>query len=254
MTATADGLFPADNLYVDINKDGIPELPIGRLPAVTNAELQIMVNKIIAYEAGSATARKFIEMVAEKPDSLGNFPADSDTVAALIPSQFTVDKIYLGPAPLLTKAQARTRIFNGINSGAWMLNYIGHGGYNLLSNSSLLKIGDEALMTNAGQYPILTAFTCLAGGFALPGYETFSEVMMQKNDGGVIAAWSPTGLSVNKEAVILNQHLFEALFNEHINILGNAILRSILQYQAERNLPFVVQTYNLLGDPALELN
>src|SRR5262249_50272186 len=40
----------SDNPYADLDGDGIPELAIGRLTARTPAELQVMLNKILAYE------------------------------------------------------------------------------------------------------------------------------------------------------------------------------------------------------------
>lgn len=43
----------SDGYYSDLDSDGIPEIPIGRLPAQTNDELDTCVDKIIRYEQGS---------------------------------------------------------------------------------------------------------------------------------------------------------------------------------------------------------
>ncbi|MCO6045717.1 C25 family cysteine peptidase [Aeoliella sp. ICT_H6.2] len=42
--------FYSDSMWGDRNGDGMPEVPVGRLPARTLAELDVMTRKIIAYE------------------------------------------------------------------------------------------------------------------------------------------------------------------------------------------------------------
>ncbi|MGB3713795.1 MAG: C25 family cysteine peptidase [Candidatus Promineifilaceae bacterium] len=50
------GEAAADNQYVDIDGDDMADMMLGRLPARNSAELAIMVDKILAYEAGPITA------------------------------------------------------------------------------------------------------------------------------------------------------------------------------------------------------
>ena len=48
--STQSELFAADPLFSDLNGDGLPEFPVGRIPASTPAQLEVVINKIIAYE------------------------------------------------------------------------------------------------------------------------------------------------------------------------------------------------------------
>jgi len=69
-------------------------------------------------------------------------------------------------------------------------------------------------------------------------------------DGGALAVWSPTGLSVNNLARQLGEELYTGMFVEGELVLGDIILRAYEGY-ADRNGPvFMLYIYNLLGDPA----
>jgi hypothetical protein len=48
--------YAADPLWGDLDGDGIPEIPVGRLPARTRAEADLAVKKILAYEAAPVAA------------------------------------------------------------------------------------------------------------------------------------------------------------------------------------------------------
>ena len=52
LTGTTSGLFAADNAFGDAvpGDNGAPEIAIGRIPALTSAELDIYIDKVIAYE------------------------------------------------------------------------------------------------------------------------------------------------------------------------------------------------------------
>jgi len=99
---------------------------------------------------------------------------------------------------------------------------------------------------------IMTAFTCLAGQFAIPGYETLGEILVLSKDGGAIAVWAPTGLSMNDPAIILDKAFFRATFQENEKVLGLSLLHSLEAYSG--NGPsYLLDIYNLLGDPALNI-
>jgi|GEM_PF-1266057 len=245
MTGTPHGLFVSDNRFADGNRDGIPDIPIGRIPANDGTELQQIIAKIVACESDSPG--KNILMVADKPDDGGNFPESSDDVALRVPPEYTVSKIYRS---IVNPSQARSQIIGGINGGAYLVNYIGHGGYDTLGNPAILST--NLTFENTRQYPVLVALTCLAGGFSIPGFDSLSEVMIF-NPGGFVAAWSPSGLSINNDAVRLNKALFTAIFEESAPTLGEAVKLALERYADTTHQGFMPRIYNLLGDPALEL-
>jgi hypothetical protein len=252
MAPTPHGLFAADNRYGDVvGNDGVPEIAIGRLPVLTGAELQSYIDKMADYEGSAGAWTGKVMMLADDPDKGGNFPVDSDYLASIFP-RYDVDKVYL--PHFSTTEEARQRALNGFNEGALLVNYIGHAGLNRLAKEGLLLSSDIPGLQNGDRLPLLTAFTCVVGRYAIPGYDSFSEEMLLKSNGGAAAVWAPTGASLNSQARQLAAGLFKALFQDQDKVLGDAVVKALrgyaLTYGSE---PFIVDIYNLLGDPALEI-
>lgn len=249
--STPDGLFPSDNRYADVNGDHVPEMSIGRLPAVSSQELQNLLNKIISYESSSGGDWKNrILMLADYPEPGGNFPADSDAVAALVPSQYTTEKIYLSDHSV---TEARSLTLNGINRGAVVLNYIGHAGFDRLSQDGLLTTDDVALMNNMERLPVLTAMTCLTGDHTVPGLDTLGEALILKQNGGAIAVFSPSGMSMNPEAVALDKAFFQSYLVDNTKVLGDIVRKTLEKGGIMGVSGYIMDLYGITGDPALRL-
>jgi hypothetical protein len=251
MVATPHGLFASDNWFVDVvGDDGVPEMAIGRLPVVTSLELDALIDKIIAYESTGGSWRDHVLMVADGPDDGGEFPADSDVVAALLPPQYTAKKIYLSEH---TTGEARQLVQDGINDGALLLNYIGHAGLDRLAQEGMLRSSDVDTFVNGYKLPVVTAMTCVAGRFAIPGLDSLGELLVLHEGGGAIATWAPTGFSLNALAVILDTSFFSTAFVDGENILGEVVLKALVDYAGAGKPVYMLDIYNLLGDPALEM-
>ena len=248
---TPHGLFASDGYFGDvIGGDGIPEIAIGRIPVLTNEELQIFIDKLAAYEDASGAWTSRVMMVSDRPDEKNDFPQDSDNLVKFL-SEYSVEKIHLSRIPKI--ARARERLFNGINSGAFLVNYIGHAGLDHLSRDGLLWVGDVPLLSNQDRLPILTAMTCVLGRFTLPGYETLSEALLLKRNGGVVGVVAPSGASFNSQATVLAEAFFEILFQYREKTIGNILRRAMENYVVKYGYSFILNIYNLLGDPAMEI-
>ena len=247
MTSTTSGVCPSDNLFAEVENDHVPRIAIGRLPVLTSAELTDVINKIAVFEG---TAGNKIIMLADKPDEGGDFTQDSNDVAALLPQSYSAEKIYLSEQSVDT---ARGMLIDGINKGIVFLNYIGHGGVDHLAMDSVLSEDDLGLMTNSTKLPVVAAMTCVVGEYAIPGYNSLSEALVLKKDGGAAAVWSPTGLSLDSQAKILDEEFFKADFNAKKAVLGDVILKAFNGFNKQGGQAFMIDIYNLLGDPALKL-
>jgi len=251
MVNTPYGLFASDNRFVDVRgDDGVPEMAIGRLPVMTAEELEAAISKIMAYESGGGDWAHRVLMIADDPDGGGNFTADSEDIASILPPEYTVEKIYLSEYSLV---EAREMFQEGIDSGALLVNFIGHAGLDRLCEEGMLLTGDVAYLNNGDKLPVVTAMTCVVGRFAVPGFDSLSEALVLRQGGGAIALWSPTGLSINAEARILDQKFFRAVFEDGEKTLGGSILKALDAYAGRGGAIYMLQIYNLLGDPALEM-
>ena len=254
MVSTPYGLFPSDNRFVDVEgEDSVPEMAIGRLPVVTAEELEGYIEKVFTYETSEGAWTKRILMVADDPDGGGNFPADSDDVAALLPVSYTAEKVYLPDHGMNTAHQLT---LDGINNGALMMNYMGHGGLNCMAqqgSKGLLLTTDMPSLTNSDKLSVVAAFTCMVGQFSIPGYDALAEELVLKGGGGAVAVWAPTGLSENYWARMLDEEFFRAALEHGEKIVGASMLRAMEAYYSRGGPPSMLDVYTLLGDPALEL-
>ncbi len=250
MVGTPNGLFASDNYYADVNNDYFPEMVIGRIPATTDAELQGVVDKIISYESSSGTWTDNVLMLADNPDDSGNYPADSDKLASLLPPAYMTSKIYLSQYPI---DKARSLMMSAIDGGAMLINYTGHAGVDRLAQAGLLTTADVPSLTDSRTLPVLTAMTCVVAQFDIPGFDTVGETLVLQPAGGAVAVWSPTGMSIDFQGNIVNRAFFNSVFVEKQKVLGEAVMESLGNYMLTGNDPYLIDILALLGDPALRL-
>lgn len=268
MVPTGYGLFVSDNSLADFNGDRVPEIAIGRLPVTEPGELLTVINKIKTYE--STPRNNIVVLLADTPDvEAGDFIADSESLATVFPANYILNKIYLsdpanihvvGPALVTDNVDiARSTLIATINNGVGFFNYVGHAGPNQLSNSGLIyhypEYGwdDLPLFTNAGLFPVMTAMTCLVGNFSDPYSIVLAEALVSMPGGGVAAAWAPTGLSDDAQASILNREFYMAFISGGKAAIGDLVRQALSAYKIKGTLPFMMDIYNILGDPALRI-
>lgn len=252
---TPYGLYGADNPLADVTGDRVPDVAIGRLPAVTAAELAGMVDRIKRYE-GSAARRRSLMTVADNADEAGDFPGSTDFLAARVAATYPVDANYL---PGQTLAQVRARLFAALDAGYAFMVYVGHANDTILADEGILKESDVAALTNHPAAPVMMAFTCLFGRFDRPSSNPaftggLAEQLLRRQEGGLVAVWSCVSSAINDDSVLLGARMLEAQFGRNGMRLGAAIREGLRRFR-EESIPsvwYVVDTYNLLGDPALD--
>ena len=242
----------SDPSYAAVNGDDLlPDLAIGRLPAATLAEAQAMVQKIVAYETGDAgLTRAPVVLVADNADRAGNFEADADTLAASQLKSRTVWKIYLNE---LGVTATRASILQAFDDGASIVSYLGHGGIHLWASENVFNIRDAPSLSSQVQQPLLLTMNCLNGYFHFPYFNSLAEELVKAEGKGAIAAFSPSGLSLNGPAHRYHQALLHELFSRRHQRLGDAVLAAQESYAESGAFPELLSIYHLLGDPALTL-
>jgi hypothetical protein len=251
MVGTPQGLALSDGWFADFNGDLVPEMSVGRLPAVTAEELQTMVNKIIAYESAvSGDWQKRLIAVSDNPDDGGDFDGASDQVMAEVSADYAVQPLKLSKS---SPDQLNSDLLNAINSGAAFLNYFGHAGPAWLAEEGLLSTSDVPSLNNGNRLVAMSSMSCAMGNFAIPGYPCLGEDLLQWADGGAVVVWAPSGLSLNDEARKLDDAFYTAIFRDKDAIFGDAIRKAQRQYKMNGTASYLLQIYNLIGDPATRI-
>ena len=77
----------------------MPEIAVGRVPAVTAAELDAYAAKVEAYESSDGGDWKGRAVwAADKPDGAADFGADAEALVPRLPFGYSTDRVYLLPA------------------------------------------------------------------------------------------------------------------------------------------------------------
>ena len=246
------GVCAADALLADSGGDALPDVALGRLPALTSADLTAMIAKIKAYEAGFGSDwQNELVLVADQSDAAGQFTAVNTRLAGLVAEPYSVvERIELDAVSI---GSARSKLMKQFRSGAGFIHYTGHGGLHNLSAKSLLTEVDVEAMSNATRPPILVALSCLVGRYEAPATSSLGEALMRRAEGGAVAVVGPSGLSRNGPAAELGEAFYRAILQDGVSRLGPAFLQARRALAAETLTEETYAVYNLLGDPALRI-
>ncbi len=218
MASTPNGLFASDNALGDVEEgDGVPEIAVGATDSRIS-EMEDFITKVAAYEAAASGRGTTSPPWPLHADDAGVFAETSDAIEPHL-GGFQVDRIELDTTDL---ADARNELIQTMQSGAWLVNYVGHGGTDRMAAEGLLTTGDLPGMTSTGRLPIVSSLTCVVGRFEIPGFTSLGEALVLGEDRGAIAVWAPSGLSLNPAAKVLNECFIQTLRRNAT--IGEAVL------------------------------
>jgi hypothetical protein len=179
------------------------------------------------------------------------------------------DKIYLTEFPhdndalsICYKSKAKQAFLASFNSGALIVNYIGHGSWNQLAHEQVFTSGDVGSLSNGRKLPLFFAGSCKVAKFDEPSTsaeaEGIGEKLVRLDGGGAIATVAATELVFSDRNYAFNSAFFDFIFPQAS--LDSTVSLGIA-LQATKSLLAVSQgdtinarKYVLLGDPALLLS
>ncbi|MGD8686616.1 MAG: DUF2341 domain-containing protein, partial [Syntrophobacterales bacterium] len=265
------GETATDEWFVRVSgDDAISDLYIGRLPAKSAAEATAIVNKILAYEGNlnTKTWEKNVLLLAddqrdgEEYEYEAIFEIMNNDVAALIPAAMN-DPVTGYLNDYFDANNLKAEIIAQINSGTLMVNYSGHSSIQRLANhkvtyQNIFSTADVDTLTNSGMYPLFVGMGCLSGHFVYPedwNYPSLAEALLRAEDKGAAAALMSTGQTTTEGQHILDTALFDAIFNQDIRVLGQAVSSAKQTLVANGGSLYeeVYETFLLFGDPAMTL-
>ncbi len=241
----------SDPAYAAVNGDDlVPDLAIGRLPAGSVGEAATLVAKVVAFERAGQTLDGKAVLVADNADIAGEFEADADDLAATVLQGRDVQKIYLRD---LGAGGTRAEIEGAFDSGASLLSYVGHGGTAVWASENVFNNTDVSALGVQAQQPLLMTMNCLNGFFHFPPLNSLAEELVKAEGKGAIAAFSPSGLSLNDAAHVYHKAVLTEITSGRHARLGDAILAAQSAYADTGAFPELLSIYHLFGDPALKI-
>ena len=207
----------SDDWFADFDRDGLPEMALGRLPVRTASDASMLANRIVNYETSSSGAwTNQVLLVAGTDDATDPFTSYISAVQAMIPGTQTVSVISQGNDP-----NAHGDLITALNAGQSLVNFAGHGSDEVWAGE-LLSSSDVAALTNGSQTPFVISMTCLNGYFQDVYTVSLAKAIMLAPSGGAVAAWASSGLTDSSGQSILDQAMISALYGSQSLTVGEA--------------------------------
>jgi hypothetical protein len=232
----------SDETLTDFNNDGVGELAIGRLPARTVPEVELMVGKIVNYQPGQVANGAL--MVSDRHDGY-NFTAMTQDVRQYLPAAMPVTMVGLeGQPPDATRAA----IINGVNSGPLLVNYFGHGSVEAWSGAGILRSSDTPGLSNGNRLAVFYAMTCLNGLFQDLNTNSLGEALIKAPNGGAVASWMSSALTFAPGQQAMARTLYQYIYQGGASARQGDAIRAA---KASTFDPDVRRTWILFGDPTM---
>ena len=235
----------------DSAEDPWPDLALGRIPARTAAQVQIFVDKTIAYEEGSPSAewRQRIFAIADGQEASFQEDAQAFLDHFAAPYQSTLLATEAGAPDIHQEIQTR------LEEGVFIAAYYGHGSLVMWGKDKLFTTENVAELKNIERLPIILNFTCLTGLFTHPTVESFAESLLWNPRGGAVAVLAPSSLTLSSSQSALSDALAEGFLDASSRRLGDIVLQAWRQVPADTlDSQDVMLTFMLFGDPGLVIS
>lgn len=257
------GIPSCDNLLTSVLSSTnlntfIPEIPIGRIAALTNNDVNIYLAKVQQHE-NSAPAdwkKRVLHFVG------GDEPVLANALASYMASYESIikDTLFGGEVYTFKKnttAPIQTAISDSIkgiiSNGTALINFFGHGSEQGFDQA----IDDPEIYNNTGKYPFVIANSCYSGNIHIPGRQSVSERFVFSNQKGSIGFLAATSLGFVHALNTYNSWFYEALSKTNYNQGIGDIIKEAAKNNSntfDKITQFTSLDMTLHGDPSLKIS
>jgi hypothetical protein len=231
----------SDDWFADFHGTGIPAMAIGRLPARSPAQADIMVRKILAAERPADSGNQVVILTGVS-DAENDFEASGREASAAVTSPFMARTLMRssldGPA-------FKQALLAALEAGPVLVDYLGHGSQSTWPG--LLDASDASLLKNGDRPSIFVNMTCLNGFFQDVAAPSLAEAVISV-PGGPAGVWASSGLTPLDPQITPNNTFLEAALARGLT-LGDAAIAA----KAATTDDDIRRTWILFGDPSSKL-
>ena len=251
---TSQGHAASDNRFVAVDGDDLlPDMAIGRLPVTEPEEVAAIVAKIRRYAAETEVGpwRRDVLWITNEERS---YQTRSDRISQELALRgFTASKVYPSSEEA-SNEQHRETLRQAFDAGQLLVHFYGHGGRyiwrtgppDLEKNHDLFTLDDLDALTPSKRLPVVLSMSCYSAPFDHPTADSIGEKFLRLGDRGAVAVFAASWR--NNPSVKFSRMLVDEL------LAGGPIGEAILRAKRRVANTTMVEMYNLLGDPAIELS
>lgn len=265
--------YSTDDFFVKFSTTNRPYLATGRIGARYDPSSDVardVVEKIIRYETMSANDNWKMRMMfvgddrwtPESPNGEYCHSCDSETLARNSPDEFEKVKIFIGEYPTVITAQGRRKpgayqaIIDGINRGALIVNFTGHGNPTVWAHEGIFSVSTSIpQLVNHDKLSVFYAATCNFSQFDDPRRPTGSEYLLNKTDGGAVGVVAATRKVFAGANATFHQGIFNRMFSRDVfgRLLVERPATALYLYKVFQENGDNTQKFFWMGDPTMKL-
>lgn len=260
--------FVTDDYFVILDSgesvyNGSVDLGIGRIPASTKYQAELVVNKVKNYYSPEALGdwRNVVCFIGDDED--GNLHMnDSEKLANLVNEnhkEFITDKIYFDAYEQQTSTAGEqypdvTEAINKrVKDGVLVMNYVGHANDRFLADEHVLDVSNINSWSNSSSLPIFVTATCEFSRFDADETSAGEYILFNASGGG-IGLFSTTRVVFAYSNYLLSRSFYNYVFQRDAN--GEHYRMGDIMRLAKINTINTTnkRNFSLLADPALKLS
>jgi hypothetical protein len=268
----SEASYASDDFYglMDENEGNIGsffggiDIAVGRMLNNDAKQADEMVNKVMEYHdiKSFGSWRNNLMMISDDSDKLSD--VELQTRQNNLADKIITNKPFLNINKILLDSyvqessaggprfpKAKADIFNTIEKGILVFNYLGHGGENGLAAERIWESTDGQSLSNQYKYPLFITMTCDFSRFDNPSKPTAGEFTYWNPKGGAISM-----ITTTREIGQYGAENFNDLFSKNLFYPDSNQYNSIaetLRISKNSNPNSSTNVVFYIGDPALIL-
>jgi hypothetical protein len=241
---------PSDPMYADLDGDNAPDLAIGRFPVRSTAQLDLMINKTLAYQ--NKNYGKTAVFASDAYDGVENYEYISNAMGFSLPEDWSLTMLSMDRLPITT---AHDQLVAAMNRGTALVNFVGHSGPAMWSQPTaygyLFTTSDATALANTGKPFVVVQWGCWNTYYVDPINTFLVQKFLFSGDKGAAAVLGASGMTDSKSEEKLGILLTPRLGTPGMTI-GQALQDAKYELaQTDPDLLDVLLGWSLMGDPAL---
>jgi hypothetical protein len=243
--------------------DHMMDIGVGRFPAKSVEEARVFVDKLYRYASHPDTYgpwRNEVLFVADDGD-FNLHQRDADRLAEFVDTTyraFNVNKIYVDAFEQVTTSIGETSpdavdaLQLGIDKGALIVNFTGHGSETRWTSETILNITMINELDNRERLPLFVTATCEFGRHDDPRIISGGEYLLHNPLGGAIGLVTSSRPVFSSTNYILNEAFYQYVFAKN----AGAYLDMGTIFRNTKNASLngsINRNFSFLGDPSMKL-
>ncbi|HQP44390.1 MAG TPA: C25 family cysteine peptidase, partial [Thermoanaerobaculales bacterium] len=249
-----EGHSASDNWFVAVDGDDhSPDLAIGRIPVVEPAEVAAIVAKTIAYTRDPEPGpwhRNTLWITNES----AMFQTSSDDLAReMVGRGYSAYRVYPKPEEASNELH-QAALQERLNEGQLIVHFLGHGGRHIWrtgppdyrKNHDLFTLDHVAQLAPSQRLTFVLSMTCYSAPFDHPNQDSIGETFLRVPGRGAVGVFAASWRNSPSRT-------FSQLILDGLTTPGTPVGVAIMEAKRQTQNRTLVETYNLLGDPAIPL-